>query len=179
MYHAAEATEHQSLNYQQVAVSHAAHNSLGWIFHGYRLSPYIDNVLKIIQTDILASGGFINLANAISDGQQAAKAVITARSDDGLNNFIDYAFGPVNPGIYQLTLTGYGLPPDGPQVPYMRMFANHKAASSYLAPVPPQVTDNTYEAYLEYSKDIGSVNSTLRTPDQTDIALFWREGAPM
>lgn len=126
----------------------------------------------------MASGGSINLANAIAAGQGAAKAVITARADDCLNNFVDYTFGPINPGIYQLTLPGYGLPPDGPQVPYIRMFANNKAASSYLAPTPPQVTDNTYEAYLQYSKDIGAVGSTIRTPDQTDIALFRREGAP-
>lgn len=177
MYNAAEQTEHQTFEYQQVAVSHAAHNSLGWIFHGYRLSPYIDQALKTVQSQIYTTG--TSYAGAISAGQAAAKAVITARADDGLNNFVDYTYGPANPGIYQLTLTGYGLPPDGPQVPYVRLFANNKAASSYLAPAPPQVTDSTYEAYLNYSKAIGAVGSTSRTPDQTDIALFWREGAPM
>jgi hypothetical protein len=178
MYNAAVKTEDESLSYQQVAVSYAAHNALTWLFHGARWSPYVDNALKMIQTAILASGDAVNINEAGTAGQNAANEVFVSRSTDGLDNFVDYKFGPEIPGVYQLTLSGYGLPPDGPQIPYVKLFSNSKLASSYLAPLPPSVNDSSYESYLTYVKAIGSANSTTRTPDQTDIALFWREGAP-
>jgi hypothetical protein len=178
MYNAVVKTKDKSLSYQQVAVSYAAHNALTWLFHGARWSPYVDNALKTIQTAILASGDAVNINKTGTAGQNAANEVFASRNTDGLDNFVDYTIGPEIPGVYQLTLSGYGLPPDGPQIPYVKLFSNSKLASSYLAPLPPSVNDSSYESYVTYSKAIGFANSTTRTPDQTDIALFWREGAP-
>jgi hypothetical protein len=179
MYNAVADVEDENPAFQQLAVSHAAHNALTWIFHGSRLSPYIDNALKTIQTQILANGHVADLDGASSVGRKAAFEVITARTNDGIIEFVDYNYGPQNPGIYQLTNPSYGLPPDGPQIPFTRMFSNAEAATTYLAPAPPEVTDPAYEEFLAAVKSIGFVNSTTRTQDQTDIALFWEESAPM
>ena len=177
MYNAAANNQYESLDFQQLAVSHAAHDTLTWIFQGARLSPYIDQALQTIQIQISLTNSSID--DAVSGGRRAALEVIEARSSDGLNNFVPYTFGPATPGIYQLTLTGYGLPPDGPQVPYVRLFSNSKPASNYLAPPHPSLDDPAYEGFLAYVKSIGFVNSTTRTFDQTDNALFWEESAPM
>jgi hypothetical protein len=179
MYNAAVESHNKSLDFQQIAVSHAAHNALTWIFHGTRLYPYIDQALKTIQTRILATAGPFNQTAAILAGRQAAREVVTSRADDGINNFVDYTFGPPVPGVYQLTVSGYGLPPDDPQVPFVNMFATGKPAASYLAPQPPSVNSTSYESFLAYVKAIGGTNSTSRTQEQTNIALFWRESAPM
>jgi hypothetical protein len=117
MYNAVVKTKDESLSYQQVVVSYTAHNALTWLFHGARWSPYVDNVLKAIQTAILASGDAVNINEAGTAGQNAANEVFASRSTDGLDNFVDYTFGPEISGVYQLTLSGYGLPPDGPRIP--------------------------------------------------------------
>jgi hypothetical protein len=180
MYNAAVESQNKSLDYQQIAVSNAAHNALTWIFHGTRLYPYIDQALKTIQTQILATAGPLNLTEAALAGRQAAREVVISRAgDDGLNNFVDYTFGPPIPGVYQLTISGYGLPPDDPQVPFDNMFATGKPATTYLAPPPPSVNSTSYESFLAYVKAIGASDSTSRTQEQTNIALFWRESAPM
>jgi hypothetical protein len=179
MYNAAVKSHNKSLDFQQIAVSYAAHNTLTWIFHGSRLYPYIDQALKTVQTQILAAATPFNSTEAILTGRSAAREVVTSRADDGINNFVDYTFGPPVPGVYQLTINGYGLPPDDPQVPYVRMFATGKPATTYLAPQPPGVNSTSYESFLAYVKAIGGSSSTSRTQDQTNIALFWRESAPM
>ena len=179
MYNAAVKSQDKSLDFQQIAVSYAAHNVLTWIFHGTRSYPYIDQALKTIQTQILATAGPFNSTAAVLAGRQAAREVAVSRADDGINDFVDYTFGPPVPGVYQLTVNGYGLPPDDPQVPFVKMFATGKPATTYLAPQPPSVNSTSYESFLAYVKAIGGLASTSRTPDQTDIALFWRESAPM
>ena len=179
MYNAAVKSQDKSIDFQQIAVSYAAHNVLTWICHGTRLYPYIDQALKTMQTRILATAGPFNSTEAILAGRQAAREVVISRSDDGSNDFVDYTFGPPVPGVYQLTTNGYGLPPDDPQTPLVRMFATGKPATTYLAPQPPSVDSASYESFLAYVKAIGGSNSTSRTQDQTNIALFWRESAPM
>jgi hypothetical protein len=143
------------------------------------LFPYIDQALKTIQTQILATAGPFNPTEAILVGRHAALEVTISRANDGINNFVDYTFGPPVPGVYQLTVDGYGLPPDGPQVPFVNLFATGKPAMTYLAPEPPSVNDTSYESLLTYVKAIGASDSTSRTQEETDIALFWRESAPM
>jgi hypothetical protein len=179
MYNAAVKSHNKSLEFQQIAASYAAHNSITWICHGTRLYPYIDQALKKIQTQILAGASPFNSTEAILTGRDAAREVATSRTDDGINSFVDYTFGPPVPGVYQLTINGYGLPPDDPQVPFVKMFATGKLATSYLAPQPPGVNSTSYESFLAYVKAIGGSHSTSRTQEQTDIALFWRESAPM
>lgn len=179
IYEAAVKSEANSLAFQQIAVSCAAHNVLTWIFHGTRMYPYIDNALKTIQTQVLETATPFNRTEAISIGRHAALQVVISRTDDGISDFVDYEFGPPVPGVYQLTARDYYLPPDDPQVPFVKLFAIREPATAYLAPQPPSVNDTAYENYLSYIKAIGGANSTTRTQEQTDIALFWRESAPM
>jgi hypothetical protein len=179
MYKAAVKTEGKSLEFRQIAVSHAAHNTLAWIFHGTRLYPLIDGAMKTIQTQILATGASFNQKDAIAIGRRAALEEVRSRTDDGITDFVDYQPGPPVPGVYQITTANYTLPPDDPQIPYVKLFAIRKPAIAYLAPPPPNVTDASYEGYVTYVKAIGGANSTTRTQDQTEIALFWRESAPM
>jgi hypothetical protein len=179
MYKAAMNTEGQSLEFQQITVSHAAHNALTWIFHGSHLYPLIDGAMKTIQTQILATGSAFDQKEAVTIGRRAALEVTSSRIDDGINDFVDYQYGPQDPGVYEVTTANYSFPPDDPQIPYVKLFGIRKPATAYLAPPPPSVKDASYEGYLTYVKAIGSAQSTTRTEDQTDIALFWRESAPM
>lgn len=179
MYNAATKAEAKSLEFQQVAISYAAHNSLAWVFHGTRLYPILDDALKTIQTQILGSKNSSGYSEAMSIGRRAAQQETASRANDGFNDFVDYTYGSPAPGVYQVTMKNYNYPPDNPQVPYVDLFAIRKSAMAYLAPAPPSVKDASYEGYLNYTKAVGRVDSTIRTQDQKDISLFWRESAPM
>lgn len=179
MYRAAVKTETHILESQQIAVSYAAHNALAWLFHGARLYPLIDGALKTAQTEILGSTNSSEQYEAMAIGRRAALLETTSRSDDGFNDVVDFAYASPAPGVYQVTTKGYSYPPDNPQVPYVEFFGIRKSSMAYLAPAPPSIQDASYEGYLNYTKAVGGANSTLRTQDQKEIALFWRESAPM
>jgi hypothetical protein len=119
-----------------------------WVFHGNRLYPFIDIALKTIQTQIVASGG---------------RFYLTLRTGDGINNIVDYEYGPPVPGVYQVTIKNYRFLPDNPQIPFVKFFAIRKPATAYIAPPPPSVNDASYKGYLAYTKAVDGANSTTRT----------------
>jgi hypothetical protein len=71
--------------------------------HSTRLYPSIDNVLKTIQTHIVASGASFSPVTTACVGRLAAFEKVVSRTDDGINNFVDYGYGPLVPGVYQVT----------------------------------------------------------------------------
>jgi hypothetical protein len=108
----------------------------------------------------------------IEIGQAAAAAILVRRSSDDLSAAITkpYTPGPPNPGVYQLTpplnivlLAGWSeLPP----------FALERA-SQFRPPSPPSIKSITYARDFNEVKRKGSRDSTRRTAEQTDTALFW------
>lgn len=100
VYLAATDAENETLAFQQLAVSHAAHDSLVWTFHGTRLYATINSKLKAVLAAIGLDPKSSDGQRAIKIGRHAAKKVVTARADDGINNFVDYTPLPAYPGNY-------------------------------------------------------------------------------
>jgi hypothetical protein len=177
IYLAAVNSNGKDLAFQQLAVSVAGHNTLSWIFHGTRNFASVDASFKAVEQliglDIKTNG-----SAAAVIGKKAARKVITIRADDGLNDFVDYTFGPKNPEVYQATPGGSPLP-DTPQAVYVRLFAELGNVTQFAIPPPPKYTDSGYEDYLTYVKTQGSVNSTVRTLFDTQTAYIWRESSPV
>ena len=103
VYLAADKSSSESLAFQQLAVSHAAHDTLLWVFHGTRLYATIYSKLKAILPAIGLDADSEEGAEAIRVGRSAAKAALIARADDGINDFVDYTQQPAEPGVYQAT----------------------------------------------------------------------------
>jgi hypothetical protein len=86
---AALKSNHEALAFQQLAVSHAAHNTLAWVFHGTRNYAFTDKSFK----SILSSMGLDPTPDegkvAAKIGREAARFVISRRADDGINDFVD------------------------------------------------------------------------------------------
>ncbi|KAF4631098.1 hypothetical protein G7Y89_g7044 [Cudoniella acicularis] len=114
IYLAAISSETQPLNFQQLAASHAAHNSPARAFHGTRNFNPTDAVLKAILGPIGMAENSTAYASAQQIGKTAAAAVAITRADDNFNDFVDYTFGPNIPAIYQVTPRGASVP-DTPQ----------------------------------------------------------------
>lgn len=157
-------------------MSHAAHDSLAWTFHGVRLSATIDAALKRLLPEIGIDQGSKDWDKAAKIGQKAAEKATRARAGDKIDNFVDYTHGPAEPGRYQPTPGGRPLP-DTPQAQFIRPFGGVRDLTKFRAPEPPKATGPGYEEYVVELKDLGGKESTERTDDETHIAYFWLESS--
>jgi len=176
IYEAAVSSKKESLAYQQLAVSHAAHNTIAWVFHGTRNLGATDASLRAVIPAIGLAANSTEGKNAIETGRKAARKVAKARADDGLNDFVDFTHGPKNPGVYQVTPGGAAFP-DNPNARFIRPFAGLGNITRFRSPPPPKVTEKEYETAVVYIKAQGAQNSTVRTTYDTDSAYFWRESS--
>jgi hypothetical protein len=121
--------------------------------------------------------------DGVAVGQAAAAAVIALRTDDGsdqnLTDF-DYPQG-TEPGEWRFTPDfpfPFAFAPDWGKV---TPFVLHR--SSQFRPGPPyQLKSARYAADYNEIKMLGGNDSTTpstRTPDQTQIGLFWLESSPL
>jgi hypothetical protein len=116
----------------------------------------------------------------IQAGNAAADAMIAARENDG-------RFGPsmwvplVGPGYWQPLLdpiTGLPQLDPTPWVGGVRPFLL-TSQSQFRTAGPLPLTSAAYAAEFNEVKALGSLNSALRTPEQTHNALFWQStGGP-
>jgi hypothetical protein len=120
-------------------------------------------------------------ADGIALGEASAQAILELRADDGaVGPFLNFACPQdTDPGVYQCT----------PGTPFIAFevwenvtpfVLNH---SSQFRPGPPyRVTSKKYAADFNEVKSLGGDGITtpsLRTADQTEIALFWWESSPL
>jgi hypothetical protein len=140
--------------------------------------PNKASLLQSLQTEYAASLAAIPdtpfKAQGIAAGNAAAEAMIAARQDDG-------RFGPSPwvpnsaPGHWQPLLNADGtqmLDPT-PWVGGVKPFLM-RSSSQFRTAGPRALTSTAYAADVNEVKALGSVNSTVRTPQQTHIALFWQ-----
>jgi hypothetical protein len=165
-----------SLAYQQLAVSHAAHNILNWAFHATRNYNAVDAALRSILPSIGLAANTTEGKEAAAIGRKAAAKVAEARADDGLNDFVDFVYGPKNPTVYQQS-PGANPFPDTPQARFLKPFAGLGDVTRFRAPPPPKLTDKAYEDSVVEVKAIGSLNSTTRSAYDIDTAYIWRESS--
>lgn len=110
----------------------------------------------------------------VTFGQTVANDILTLRSTDGSNTTVNYTPG-TNPGDWQPTPPANAsalLPQWGQVTPFALT-----SGSQFRPAGEPALTSDQYTADFNQVKDLGSINSTTRTADQTQIAQFWADGA--
>ena len=105
-------------------------------------------------------------------GQRAAALILARRSTDGWNNSASWTAGTM-PGQYRPT-------PPGNAQPALSHWGNvtpftYQDRSQFRSGPPPDVTSPEYAKAVQEMKLIGSADSTLRTPMQSEIARYWYE----
>lgn len=108
----------------------------------------------------------------IAIGDEVGTKWLALRANDGREANVPYTFG-TGPGVYQRTLPGPPLPIT-PWMAKMKPFALI-SASQFRAYGPPDVTSQRYAQDLNLTKALGSANSTERTPEESEIAMFHTE----
>ena len=115
-------------------------------------------------------------------GQQSAAANLARRMGDGADTSTGPAYVPDGtPGDYDFT-PPFDVPPLGPGALFpawgkVTPFAIE--LSQHQLPGPDALTSAAYARDFNELKSIGRLDSAIRTPEQTDIALFWFEFSPM
>ena len=176
VYHAAVKSKHETLEFQQLAISHAAHNAILWVFQGTRGYGAVDAALRAVIPQIGLDPNSKEGKEAARLGQASAAEVAAARAEDKRTNFVDFRYGPQQPGVYQHTPGSQPLP-DTPQAGFITPFAGLGGISRFRSPPPPRTDSKEYEEDVLYVKEYGSLNSKSRSAYDTETAYFWRESS--
>ncbi|MEX5637462.1 vanadium-dependent haloperoxidase [Parafrankia sp. FMc2] len=148
------------------AVGTAAFRVLGSLFPAQqaRLKAQYDDWMARIPDDTARRSG-------VAVGGQTAAAMIRARQNDGA--FGDPAW-PVGsqPGQWRPTPPTFAS--DTAWVANLRPFLI-PSASMFRSAGPPALTSAQYARDLNEVRTIGAVNSTTRTADQTQAAIWWHD----
>jgi hypothetical protein len=151
------------------AASAAAHQALISLF------PNHTSTFDAFHAAILA--GIPNgpqKTNGITWGEFVATQILAARAIDGSNAIVQPPGGS-GPGVWIPTppaFLPYLLPQWGFVVPF-----GMTSSSQFRPPGPPLLDSQRYAADYEEVKQLGADVGSTRTEDQTEIALFWADGA--
>ena len=114
-----------------------------------------------------------NIAAGVAVGEASAQAIINARANDGLLANVPYT-PPVGPGFYQRTPPAFAAPLT-PWLGQMVPFTMTGPAQFFPDEGPTPLDSQDWIDDYNETKTLGALNSTVRTPEQTEIGLFWTE----
>ena len=112
-------------------------------------------------------------------GKASAAAILDARTDDGWDGEADYTWHPMTPGVYaefaenSYTPEGFVF---GSGWAVAKPFMLPKP-DQFRAPPPPVINSPAYTEAFKEVKEWGRFESSSRTPDQTHLALWWKDFA--
>lgn len=110
-------------------------------------------------------------------GKSAAAGILTKRRGDRWNSEAKYAWHPMAPGVYAEFREHSGTPEGfvfGAGWADARPFALLRA-DQFRVPPPPAIESAEYTAAFNEVKEVGAFQSSVRTPDQTHLAMWWKD----
>jgi hypothetical protein len=152
------------------AVAQAAHDALVAMFPNQQ--PYFDTELA----SSLAGIPTVPAVEGVAVGSAVASYILSVRANDGSQ--IDAAGQPVNytygqlPGEWRADPLHPNATPLTPDWGSVTPFAIPSAAE-FAPPPPPTLDSLAYATAYQEVKTLGALNSSVRTPDQTQLAFFW------
>jgi len=143
-----------------------------------RLFPDQKQYLDTQYGDPLVGIASIPNGPAKTDGQSvgsvSAITLLALRANDGRGVNVPYSFpSMVVPGVWIPTAPGF-LAPATPWAGQMQPFT-FDDPGQYLPEPPPDLSSQTWADDYNQVKALGAKDSTVRTPEQTEIGLFWTE----
>jgi PAP2 superfamily/RTX calcium-binding nonapeptide repeat (4 copies) len=155
---------------REAAAAGAAHQVLVNLFPGQKAT--FDALLTSSLAEV-PDGQAEN--DGVALGRSVANEIIEWRSTDDIRQIppnIPYTPG-TEPGDWQPTPPGFSLP-HYQQWPNITPWTL-TSSSQFRLGGPPAVNSSEYGAEFNQVKELGSKDSTTRTADQTEIALFWND----
>lgn len=156
----------------EVAASQAAYTVLSSLYPEQQ--AILDASLSAILADLPAGG---NVSASRSLGAAIGNQVLTERADDGSDAVVSYTYSD-EVGAFQADPLNPDVPVWGPGWGEVETFAID-AAEDFAPETTPALTSEDYADSYNEVKELGSVDSTTRTADETEAGIFWaydREG---
>jgi hypothetical protein len=151
------------------AVAAAAYTALSYLYPAQQ--SYLNSTLAAALATIPDSQA---KTDGMEVGQSIANAIIATRQNDGATNYVDYTPSSV-PGDWVPTAPTF-MPAENPQWATLKPFAM-TSPSQFRPPPPPDLTSKQWADDVNKTLSLGAVDSTARTADETQIALFWNDRA--
>lgn len=161
------------------AAAKAGHDVLVGLFSNQSAS------LDAAYANFLSANGINPVDPGTAVGAQAAAGMLALRSNDGRfpPNQVPFvgntAIGQWRPTPSLLPGTppsfAPGLTPWVARVTPFTMTSN----SQFRVDPPPDLTSDTWAEDYNEVQSVGSLNSTTRTPEQTEIGYFWADSGPI
>ena len=151
------------------AVASASYTVLSYLYPGQQSTFDAD-----LATTLASIPDGQSKIDGMAVGQSIANAIIAMRKDDGAINFVDYTPGS-GPGVWQPTAPSF-TPAENPQWATLKPFAM-TSPSQFRPAAPPSLTSQQWADDANKTLSLGSVDSTTRTADETQSALFWNDKA--
>jgi Domain of unknown function (DUF4114)/PAP2 superfamily len=151
----------------EAAASQAAYRVLTELYPNQKAT--FDGILNGFLQD-LPAGEFVD--KGLAYGKAVAEATLAARANDGSKKVVPYV---ASSEIGKWQPTGAVTSPLLPQWGNVTTFAL-TSGSQFRPDAQPALTSAEYAKDFNLTKEVGSVNSTIRTADQTEIAKFWADG---
>ena len=110
-------------------------------------------------------------------GETAARAVLASRRGDGWDGEAEYRWHPMAPGVYAEFQEHSGTPQGfifGAGWARAKGFALERS-DQFRSPPPPAIDSAEYTRAYDEVKALGRFQSVDRTPDQTHLALWWKD----
>jgi hypothetical protein len=156
---------------QQAALAQAAYQTLMFAYPGEQ--PLLDMAIAA-KLDAIPDGAAKTAG--IAYGNQAAQTYIDWRTGDNADATQPYTPG-TNPGEWRPDPLHPGQSAWGPGWGTVAPFAINGMNQFPMDP-PPALDSLEYATAYNQVKELGAVNSAMRTADQTDIGIFWAYDRP-
>lgn len=150
----------------KAAAAKAAHTVLSAIY------PDLQNSLDASLLSSLSNiSDGADKSTGIAMGQTIGQSILQRRANDGYNASSQYL--PTNAvGHWQPDPLNPGQEAWGPAWGEMKTFSLH-SNTQFMPPPMPDLTSQAYADAFNEVKELGSLNSSTRTTEQTNIGLFW------
>jgi hypothetical protein len=161
---------------REAAAAGAAHEALVALFPAQQamLDQRLADTIAEISED--GDGGGRSILLGLQWGKTVADDILAWRATDHFTDVLPPYVPAGIPGRWQPTPPLFG-PPLFRQFAIMTPFAI-KSADQFLPPPPPSLQSAQYAQDFNEVKALGSAASTIRTPDQTQAAMFWQSDTP-
>ncbi len=109
--------------------------------------------------------------NGVLVGEEVGVGMLLLRANDGLDTTVPYVQRPPGPGVYEPTAP---VPPLGTRMPRALPLALDNA-SQFRPHGPPALRGAEYARDFNEVKDLGRIDSSMRSAEQTAVARFWTD----
>jgi hypothetical protein len=151
----------------EAAAASAARTVLAGLFpaNAHTLGLQFENSIADIPDDEVRQRG-------IDLGQNVGEQILSWRANDHSSDMVPYTPG-TNPGDWRPTPPSFS-PAMMPQWAIVTPFAM-TSGSQFRGAGPPALTSAAYTSDFDEVKSLGAMNSAVRTPEQSEIAMFWMD----